>query len=120
MIIQAHEALNAFRAERLSDLNVQGCVLWLSDHFPDLTHAEMAGILDVTQQVVSRYVGIQSRQRSSARQRKERSLPDVCKVRSSTRHEAEVLASGGARYITEAHNQPKNDPDAFMPERLAA
>lgn len=119
VIIQAHEALNAFRAGRFGDLNVQGGVLWLSDHFPDLTHTEMAGILNVTQQLVSRYAGVRSRQRLSAIRRKERLLPDLGKVRLGGLDD-EVLASGGARYITQAHNPPENNPAYFPKSRIAA
>lgn len=119
VIIQATEALNAFRAGRLTDLDVQGCVIWLSDHFPDLTHTEMAGILDVTQQVISRYAGVQSRQRSSAMRRKERLLPDLGKVH-LLGLEDEVTASGGARCITQAHKLFENYLAAFMQDRLAA
>jgi hypothetical protein len=120
VILQAREALHAFRAERLSDLNVQGCVLWLCDHFPDLTHTEMASILDVTQQVVSRYVSTRSRQKASARLRVSQPLPDIGKVRPSMALEGDALASGGARSITQAHNFPENELRHADEGRLAA
>jgi hypothetical protein len=120
VILQAREALNAFRAGRLSDLSVQGCVLWLCDHFPDLTHTEMASILDVTQQAVSRYVSIRSRQRTSARMSVEQPLPDLGKVRFSIMPEDDALASGGARFITQAHNCVGNELRCAREELLAA
>ncbi|WP_197739347.1 hypothetical protein [Methylobacterium sp. P1-11] len=119
VIAQASEALNAFRAERLNDLNVQGCVIWLCDHFPDLTHTEMASVLDVTQQVVSRYVSIRSRQKASAMLRVSQPLPYLGKVRISML-EDEVLASGGARFITQAHNSSESELCYTDGERLAA
>lgn len=108
VVEQAREALNTFQERRLGRLNVHGCVLWLCDCYPDLTHTEMAGILDVTQQLVSRYVDIRSRQRASAERSKSQELPDLGKVRISVGYEDDVSASGGVRCITQAHNMLEN------------
>jgi hypothetical protein len=106
-VIEAKERLDCFRAQRLNDLNVQGCVHWLCDSFPDLTHTEMATILDVTQQLVSRYVSLRMRQKASKMQRVSQLLPDLGRVRLSMGqdddavtfgwHAGDVLASSGAR-----------------------
>ncbi|WP_018389333.1 hypothetical protein [Ancylobacter sp. FA202] len=50
------------------NMPVQEAVCWLSDHFPRLTQEDMAVILDVTQQLVSRYRGVQAKQRKEARE----------------------------------------------------
>ncbi|MGX7709357.1 hypothetical protein ACS5PV_31525, partial [Methylobacterium sp. Gmos1] len=108
VVEQARKALDSFQERRLSRLDVQGCVLWLCDHYPDLTHTEMAGILDVTQQLVSRYVNVRSRQKASAERTKSQKPLDLGKMCISVEHENEASASGGARFITQAHNTPKN------------
>lgn len=83
VVEEARRALMSFRSRRNEDLNVQGCVLWLCDHYPVLTHTEMGRILDVTQQLVSRYVSIRSKQRASGLLKKQEPLPDLGKVRVS-------------------------------------
>ncbi|MGU3284624.1 hypothetical protein [Methylobacterium mesophilicum] len=109
---QAREALATFVGGRLGELDVHGRVLWLRDHFPALSDTEVASILDVTQQLVSRYARLQERQRQSRRLAKTAELPDLGMVRLSQYEEDETMASGGARSITQAHNTPKNVPSA--------
>lgn len=111
VVEQARKALDSFQERRVSRLDVHGCVLWLCDHYPDLTHTEMAGILNVTQQLVSRYVNVRSRQKASAERARSQELPDFGRVRMWAGREDEVSASGGARCITQAHNllEPVSD-----------
>jgi hypothetical protein len=108
VVVQAHEALDAFAACRLGELNIQGRVLWLRDHFPALSDTEVASILDVTQQLVSRYARLQERQRGSKVLMKAATLPDLGKLSLSLHEDDAALASGGARSITQAHNTPQN------------
>jgi hypothetical protein len=110
VIGQAREALASFQAGRLVALNTQGCALWLSHHFGDLSHVEIGGILDVSQQVVSRYLKLHSTQRKAALLRRGQSAPDLGRVKTLLSHDEWSYASGGARYITQAHNLPGNEP----------
>lgn len=53
----ARAALEDFKATRdRKDLPVQAAVSWLADHFPTLTQTEIAMVLDVTQQLVAKYL----------------------------------------------------------------
>jgi hypothetical protein len=96
-VVQAREALANFEGRRLGELDIHGRVLWLLDHFKDsLSHTEIAGILDVTQQLVSRYARLHEAQKRSKELRKSAELPDMGKVRFSRYEEDETMASGGA------------------------
>ncbi|MFY9294999.1 MAG: hypothetical protein WAP03_30600 [Methylorubrum rhodinum] len=80
-LADARQALNAFeqRGGR-SPLGVHGQVLWLCDHHPMLSHTDMATILGVTQQLVSRYVALRRMQTQALRLRLSMPLRDVVKV----------------------------------------
>ena len=55
-VSEAEAALSEFKASRLSgDLNIEGCVRWLADFFPELTHEQVATCLHVSRQLVDRY-----------------------------------------------------------------
>ncbi|TXM69094.1 hypothetical protein [Methylobacterium sp. WL120] len=113
-IKQAGEALQAFKDVRgRHGLTVQESVSWLCDHFPDLSHTEVGRILDVTQQIVTRYINTRyintrAQQADAARWRRDKLLDDTTKVRLSMAPYEDVIASGGTRYITEAHNTSEN------------
>jgi hypothetical protein len=111
-VVEAGLALGDFKDDRgRHDLNIQGSVLWLSDHYPGLKHTEIAGILSVTQQLVSRYLSVRSRQLQGAKLRRAKPLEKVAKVRVALDHPADFmfsLPSGGARSITYIHNTPES------------
>lgn len=68
-VAQAGAALREFQVSRgRANMPVQEAVCWLSDHFPRLTQEDIAVILDVTQQLVSRYHGLRVKQRQAARE----------------------------------------------------
>lgn len=50
-------------------------VSWLVDHFPDLSQSEMASILMVTQQLVSRYVNTRAKQLWDLKAARSRDVP---------------------------------------------
>ncbi|SEQ52079.1 hypothetical protein SAMN05428969_3342 [Devosia sp. YR412] len=60
--------LKAFKKTRLSgDLDTQPAISWLACHHPHLTQMEMAAVLDVTQQLVAKYLNFRSTQLREAR-----------------------------------------------------
>lgn len=66
--MRARRELDAFKKTRLSgDLETQPAVSWLADHHPDLTQTEMAGVLEVTQQLVAKHLNYRSAQLREAR-----------------------------------------------------
>ncbi|MGD6459180.1 hypothetical protein VWU46_22800, partial [Xanthomonas citri pv. citri] len=79
-LADARQALNAFeqRSGR-SPMGVHGQVLWLCDHHPMLSHTDVATILGVTQQLVSRYVALHRKQTQALRHRLSMPLRDVVK-----------------------------------------
>lgn len=66
-VAEAKAALTAFQADDRKELTVQMMVCWLADTFPSLTQQQMAGVLDVSQQLVSRFLTIRSEQLKRAR-----------------------------------------------------
>lgn len=75
--LRARSELAAFTSSRLTGkLSVQEGVSWLADHFPELTQSEMAMVLDVTQQLVSKFLVIRKASRSEMTRRL-RTDPDV-------------------------------------------
>ncbi|WP_454288237.1 hypothetical protein [Rhizobium arsenicireducens] len=75
----ARSALDDFKAERNSyrarlgscEMSVQEMVSWLADHWPDLSQSEVALVLDVSQQLVSRFLGLRTKQLQEAKARRE-------------------------------------------------
>jgi hypothetical protein len=69
----AGRRLQAYRLSRtklgLSTMQPQQEVCWLCDHFPDLTNRDMAVLLDVSEQLVGRYVNTHNQQRREARRK---------------------------------------------------
>ena len=75
----ARSALQDFNSTRLHGaLSVQQAVSWLVDHFPQLTQNEMAMVLQVSQQLVGKFVTIRSKQRREAQQRRQMDLAPRC------------------------------------------
>jgi hypothetical protein len=73
--MQARRDLEAFKKTRLSgDLEIQPAVSWLAAHCPHLTQTEMAAVLDVTQQLVAKYLNYRSAQLREARALREMDL----------------------------------------------
>lgn len=76
----AAESLQSFRRKReemsLSVMQAQQEVCWLCDYFPDLTNRDIAAILDVSEQLVGRYVNTRRKQRRELREKRDRSLPN--------------------------------------------
>lgn len=80
-LAEARQALNAFKQrEGRSPLGVHGQVLWLYHHHQMLSHTDIASILGVTQQLVSRYVALHRKQTQALRLRLSMPLCDVVKV----------------------------------------
>lgn len=68
---EAQKALQAFQIDRgRRDMSVQMQVCWLVDHFPELTQTMIAGVVAVTQQVVSKFLRIRSADITTAQQLK--------------------------------------------------
>lgn len=68
--IEAANALGAFaRSTGRTAMTVRDSVAWLTHHFPNLTHEEIATILDVTRQLVGKYVRLRSAELSALRER---------------------------------------------------
>lgn len=64
-VLEAINSLAAFKATRWRDnMSTQGDFLWLRDHFPGLSQPQLANILEVTQQLVSRFSNARDRQRA--------------------------------------------------------
>jgi hypothetical protein len=75
--IEARRALGVFNSERLhGPLSVQQSVSWLACAFPHLTQTEMAMVLDVTQQLVGKYLSIRGDQLREARKLKEMDMEE--------------------------------------------
>lgn len=75
-IMEAQVALAAFQArEGRTPLSVKQSIYWLCDHFPDLMHTEMASIISVSQQLVSREVKIRAACLKASEQRKTQPVP---------------------------------------------
>lgn len=67
-VVEAKAALADFQAAcGRKEMTVQMMVYWLVDFFPDLTQQQMAGVLDVSQQVVSRFMAARSAQVKQAK-----------------------------------------------------
>lgn len=67
-VAAAGAALRAFQVSRgRENMPVQESVCWLSDHFPRLMQEDMAVMLDVSQQLVSRLLSTQAKQRKALR-----------------------------------------------------
>ncbi|MCK1289644.1 hypothetical protein [Bradyrhizobium sp. 30] len=64
---RAEAALAAFRSTRSRELNTQEAVCWLYDHHPRLLHRQIADILGVTAQLVSRFTKLRAKQINIAR-----------------------------------------------------
>lgn len=74
---QARTALDAFKKTRQSgELEIQPSVSWLVCHYPHLTQKEMAAVLDVTQQLVAKYMNIRTAQLREARALREMDLDE--------------------------------------------
>lgn len=70
-IVAARESLRRFQSDRgRNDMTVQMMVCWLADTLPQLTQEKIAGVLDVTQQVVSKFLKTRSKQLSELREMK--------------------------------------------------
>lgn len=75
---EAAVALEAFREERdqfrrqhgHAPMSPEEMVSWLSYHRPSLTQADVASVVNITQQLVSRYVARAADQRQKQRQRR--------------------------------------------------
>ena len=67
-VAHAGAALKEFQVSRGREgMPIQEAVCWLSDHFPNLDQEDIAAILDVSHQLVSRYRNIQTKQRRERR-----------------------------------------------------
>ena len=67
-VVEAKSALADFQATHgRKEMSVQMMVCWLADFFPELTQQQMAGVLDVSQQLVSRFLSIRSEQLKRAK-----------------------------------------------------
>lgn len=60
---RAEAALAAFRSTRRRELNTQEAVYWLYDHYTRLLHRQIADILGVTPQLVSKFTKLRAKQK---------------------------------------------------------
>lgn len=63
----ANSALDTFRSTRLRELNTQEAVCWLCDNYPRLLHRQIADILGVTAQLISKFTKLRAKQINIAR-----------------------------------------------------
>ena len=70
---RAKAELDAFRATRRRELETQEAVSWLCDNHPRLLHRQIADILGVTAQLVSKFTKLRAKQINIAR--KTQALP---------------------------------------------
>lgn len=64
-VVAAKQALQRFQDDRGRwQMSVQEMVSWLADHLPGLSQEKIAAVLDVTQQVVSKFLNRRSKQRA--------------------------------------------------------
>ena len=81
LLSEARVALDAFQQRPgRTPLKVQGQVLWLRDHFRDLTDTDIANVIGVTQQLVSRYTSLQRTQLEARRHALRAPLWETVKV----------------------------------------
>lgn len=77
----ARAALEEFQETcRLHQMPVHQAVSWLTHHFPDLSHSEVGSILDVSQQIVSRYVAERIKERRAKLKLRAAMVPDLGKL----------------------------------------
>ena len=88
--LQARAALADFNALRLTTLTVQQSIHWLADWFPNLTQVEMGMVLQVTQQLVGKYLNIRAKQLRDAEELKVMDL-DQRQATWFARHAADVV-----------------------------
>ncbi|MEO3387088.1 hypothetical protein [Mesorhizobium sp. CAU 1741] len=87
--VEAARALAHFNGNRLNgDLTVQQSVSWLIDHFPHLTQCEMGLILNVTQQMIAKWMNVRSAQIRDAKALKAMDLDERKALRSSLHADA--------------------------------
>ncbi|OAF11558.1 hypothetical protein [Bradyrhizobium neotropicale] len=74
---RAKAALDAFRSTRRRELSTQEAVCWLCDNYPRLLHRQIADILGVTAQLVSKFTKLRAKQINIARTTQARPIPTV-------------------------------------------
>lgn len=85
-VAEAKAVLADFQAAHgRKEMSVQMMVCWLVDFFPDLTQQQMAGVLDVSQQLVSRFMAVRSEQLKQAKTLKAKRFGPVSKTECCTR-----------------------------------
>ncbi|TGT59469.1 hypothetical protein EN813_028105 [Mesorhizobium sp. M00.F.Ca.ET.170.01.1.1] len=60
---RAASALQQFKTRRLHPMRPQQEICWLIDHFPSLSQSEISSIVEVSQQLVSKFASIRQAQR---------------------------------------------------------
>jgi hypothetical protein len=68
--LEASQALESFKGQRLREMTTQMEVCWMRDHFPELTQDEIASLIDTPQSLVNRYGKAQGKQRDFHQRRK--------------------------------------------------
>ncbi len=73
LVAEARDAVTTFKASRDGrEPSVQMLVCWLADFFPSLTQQQMGAVLDVTQQLVCRFLSVRSAQHAEAKELRKR------------------------------------------------
>ncbi|MBP1060016.1 hypothetical protein JOE51_001483 [Bradyrhizobium japonicum] len=72
---RAKAALDTFRPTRRRALETQEAVSWLCDHYPRLLHRQIADILGVTPQLVSKFTKLRAKQKQINIARKGKTNP---------------------------------------------
>lgn len=72
---RAKASLDAFRATRRHELTTQQAVCWLCDHHPHLLHRQIADLLGVTAQLVSKFTKLRAKDKQIKIASKAQMLP---------------------------------------------
>lgn len=94
---RAEAALATFRSTRRRELNTQEAVCWLCDNHPHLLHRQIADILGVTAQLVSRFSKLRAQQKSIARRAQARFRPEPPKTNPTGRPTCQTNSTRASR-----------------------
>jgi AraC-like DNA-binding protein len=92
-VAAAARELKAYEEKRLCPLNAEGRTRWLVQNYPTLTHAQIAEVVGITRQGVSKFAAVLERQISAARRLAEKSPGWVHAVHGVGRTSALPLAA---------------------------
>lgn len=77
---RAKASLDAFRSTRRRELTAHQAVYWLCDHHPRLLHRQIADILGVTPQLVSKFTKLRAKQKQIKLRAQQKQLKPLSKL----------------------------------------